>query len=205
MVGKIIKVKAGEYENLSEDNVARVTERLNAEVPISKKEACEMLNIKYNTTRLQKIIDQYLERLAYRTSRKAANRGKAPSLDEAQTIIREYLEGKSKTVIAEGLYRSVGIVQSVLDKFQVPKRQLSKDYFKPELIPDGAVRDRFAIGESVYSARYDCYATIRAEYTNKDGYYYRIFLEEEDNQMFAYQPAYEIASLQHIRDAGVKV
>ena len=31
------------------------------ESPITKKEACGILNIRYNTTRLKKIIDDYLE------------------------------------------------------------------------------------------------------------------------------------------------
>ena len=54
-------IKQKSHEKLSPENIARVIEHLNADSPITKKEACEMLNIRYNTTRLQRIIDDYLE------------------------------------------------------------------------------------------------------------------------------------------------
>ena len=38
--------------------------------PISKKVACDMLNIAYNTARLQRIIDDYQDKVEYRTLRK---------------------------------------------------------------------------------------------------------------------------------------
>ena len=47
----MIREKAG--ENLSRDNVAKVHALLSEENPITKKEACGILNIRYNTTRLK--------------------------------------------------------------------------------------------------------------------------------------------------------
>jgi len=55
------RVKAKEHENLSEANIKKVIELLEAEKPITKKEACEVLNISYNTTRLSKIIEEFKE------------------------------------------------------------------------------------------------------------------------------------------------
>jgi transposase len=206
MAGKIIKVKASDHEDLSEPTIKRVIEALAHIPPCTKKHACEMLNISYNTSRLAKIIEQYEEKVAYRTMRRAEKRGKSATPDEIQTVATEYLEGKGITEIAQMLFRSTAFIKSIIAQYGVPTRQSSKNYFTPELIPDRAVRERFAVGEGVYSARYDCYATIKSEELHKSGeYVYRIFLEEEDSQMFAYQPASELASLQHLRDLGIKL
>ena len=53
------RVKKKDYENLTATNIEKVISHLRADSPISKKEACAMLNIAYNTTRLQNIIDDY--------------------------------------------------------------------------------------------------------------------------------------------------
>ena len=47
-------VRKRAHENLSEVNIRRVISAL--EEGITKKSACEMLNISYNTTRLNRII-----------------------------------------------------------------------------------------------------------------------------------------------------
>ena len=50
-------IKTRKHENLTETNIQHVMELLNADSPITKKEACSILNISYNTTRLNKIIE----------------------------------------------------------------------------------------------------------------------------------------------------
>ena len=67
----IRNVKAKSHEKLDATNVQKVIDLLEQESPITKKEACEILNIRYNTTRLQKIIDEHLEMTAFREKRKA--------------------------------------------------------------------------------------------------------------------------------------
>ena len=47
------------HENLTKANIAKVIDLLEAEKPITKKEACSILNITYNTTRLGNIITEY--------------------------------------------------------------------------------------------------------------------------------------------------
>ena len=63
-----IRVKEG--EDLSENKVAEVIELLHRDKPITKKEACSMLNITYNVKRLKNIIDEHNETIEYRTKRK---------------------------------------------------------------------------------------------------------------------------------------
>jgi hypothetical protein len=58
------KIKVKEHENLSEANIKRVIELLEAEKPIPKKDAYAILNISPNPTRLAKIIENYKEEKA---------------------------------------------------------------------------------------------------------------------------------------------
>jgi hypothetical protein len=62
-------IKKRAYEKLDDNNIQRVIDALNSKEPITKKVACEMLNISYNTTRLSKIIASYHEEKAYRQRR----------------------------------------------------------------------------------------------------------------------------------------
>ena len=59
------------HENLSEANISKVISLLEGEKPITKKEACGILNIAYNTTRLNKIITEHKETMDVRARRKS--------------------------------------------------------------------------------------------------------------------------------------
>ena len=76
------RVKKKDYENLTSTNIEKVIAHLTADQPISKKEACGMLNIAYNTARLQRIIDDHEDKKLYRAKRKAQNKGRAASSAE---------------------------------------------------------------------------------------------------------------------------
>lgn len=174
--------------------------------PITKKLACELLNISYNTTRLTKLIDEFKARKERDAKMRASKRGKPRTDDEVMYTIQEYLNGVAVSVIAEELYRTAGFVNSILEDYSVPKRASSYDYFKPELIPEGAMRDRFAVDEIVYSARYDSTAKVDKESVSKDGeFIYRIWLLAEKWKQFSYQPASELASLEHLKKLGIKI
>ena len=56
---KTIRKKDG--ENLTNQNLEKVYKLLNQEKPITKVEACKLLNISYNTARLNKIISTYTD------------------------------------------------------------------------------------------------------------------------------------------------
>jgi hypothetical protein len=197
-----------ENELLTPANLERVISLLEPEEgkPASKKDCCQILGIAYNVTRLATLIEKYKADKERNASRRAALRGKPATLDETVFIIAEYLEGNPVDAISKSTFRSAGLVKSVLDSNSVPIRQPSQDYFKPELIPEGAMRNRFAIGEVVYSARYDSIARIDTEtLTEKYGYIYRIWLLSERWMQSANQEACELASLEHLRKLGVRV
>ena len=200
-----------EEELMTDANIAKVIRLLEpteeGAKPITKKDACQILGMAYNTTRLGTIIEQFKTKQKRTAERKAQLRGKPVTLDEVKFIISEYLEGEPIDSISKSTYRSAAIIKSVLERYSVPIRVAGHSYFDPQLIPDGAVRERFKIGEVVYSARYD--STARIEMEQKDsrhgGWIYRVWLLSDKWLQSAYQPAYELASLEHLREIGVKV
>lgn len=195
-----------EIERLDDASMEKVIAALEQEKPITKKAACEMLAIAYNTTRLTTLIEKYKESKARDTARRAALRGKPATQDELVFIISGYLEGETVDALSKSTYRGTGFVNGILEKYSVPVRSRAHDYFKPELIPDGAMRQRFVVGEKVYSARYDSLAVIEAEtFTEKYGYIYRVWLLSDKWLQYANQESYELASLQHLVDLGVKI
>jgi hypothetical protein len=195
-----------ENDLLTDANIERVIAGLAATPRMTKKDACAIIGIAYNTTRLDGLIEKYLDKKARDAERRAALRGKPATQDEIVYAIQEYLEGATIDSISKATYRGSSFVKSILEKYDVPIRNTSTDYFKPELIPDGAVRLRFAVGEVVYSARYDSTARIDTEQSDpRHGWIYRIWLLSDRWKQSAYSEACELASLQHLREIGVKI
>ena len=140
-----IKKKA--HEKLDDGNINRVMLALESNNPITKKEACEMLNISYNTTRLTKIINNYKDEQEYRKARKSKNRGRAATKDELKEIITYYLTGTPISHIAAQLYRSPAFVKGHIDRIGVPTRVAQGEEF---IVPDECVKEEFEIGEWVW-------------------------------------------------------
>ena len=195
-----------ENELLTPANLDRVIAGFEATPKMTKKDACAILGIAYNTTRLDNLIEKYLEKNARDAARRAALRGKPATSEEITYVIQEYLEGSTIDAISKSTFRGPTFIKAILEKYDVPVRQTSHSYFSPELIPDGAVRDRFTIGEVVYSARYDSIARVDTEQeTREHGWIYRIWLLADKWKQSAYQEANELASLEHLRKLGVRV
>jgi hypothetical protein len=198
--------RAKDSELLTDANIERVIAGFESTPKMTKKDACAILGIAYNTTRLDSLVEKYLEKKARDAQRRANLRGKPATQDEVVYVIQEYLEGATIDAISKATYRGSNFVKHILEKYDVPIRQTSHDYFKPELIPDGATRERFTVGEIVYSARYDSTARIDAEqHDARHGWIYRVWLLAEKWKQSAYQEAHELASLEHLRKAGVRV
>lgn len=205
------KKSESEQELMTDANIAKVIRLLNPTEegvkPWTKKEACAALGMAYNTTRLASIIENYQNKIELERRRRAEKRGTAVTDDEVSYAITEYLSGESVDGIAKSLYRSSSFVKKILEDNAVPIRAASHDYFKPVLIPEGAVRDRFKVGEIVYSARYDSTARIEAEIKedSRHGWVYRLWLLSDKWKQYCYQEACELASLEHLREKGIKV
>jgi hypothetical protein len=204
------KRPALEEELMTDANISKVIRLLEPQEegkkPITKKDACAILGMSYNTTRLGTIIEEYKQKQVRTAQRKSQLRGKPATQEEKVFIITEYLNGETVDAISKMTYRSSRFIKDILEGNSVPIRVPGSSYFSPELIPDGAIRDRFKIGEVVYSSRYDSTARIDAEQkSDKYGFVYRIWLLADKWQQNAYQEASELASLEHLREMGVRI
>ena len=215
------RVKAKEHENLSEANIKKVIELLEAEKPITKKEACEVLNISYNTTRLSKIIEEFKEGEAELQRRRAANRGKPATPYEIQTVIEGYLDGDSVTDIAKRIYRSVTFVKEVIDAVGVPQKVVGASYDQPGIITEQCAREEFEYGQVVWHARRHSMAIVleqKHNVTDKSNNYYQVYVIEPIEETSPYFPhyqeyggyydgayAYDLGSLDHLKKYGVDV
>lgn len=219
-------VKKKEHENLSDANIEKVISLLEAEKPIKKTEACEILNISYNTTRLGKIIEEYKEKIAQEKRMRAANRGKPPSDFETSTVVENYLAGDSVKEIADGLYRSTDFVKRIIDTVGVPRAEQGDTYANYSPLPEQCIRDSFREGEYVWSSKYGSIAEVMKHCgTAQDGSnLYRIYVHQQIDEekslvdgkrfahhvatgggYYAYQPAYELGSLEHLIKHGVNI
>lgn len=215
-----IKTRAG--EKLDEGNIEHVINLLEkGDKPITKKEACQLLNITYNTTRLGKIIESYKENKARYAKLRAKKRGKPATEMEIRNIIEDYMGGDPMSEIAKTNFRSPAFVKSVLERFNVPMRSSSANYFHPELLPDESLSEAFEPGEIVWSAKYNSTAEIIGHKSSDPkfqkwdnngvvqvhpthGNCYRIWVNGT-HARYAVQPWYELGKLSHLNELGVKI
>lgn len=193
-------------ENLTDTNIKKVLLLLEPEEgkPITKTLACQILCISYNVKRLDSILTRFKEQLEFRDRQMKANRGKPATPDEVSYIVRQYMRGDPVAQISKELFRGTQFVNAILELHDVPVKPRVQDYFRPELVPESASRKEFAIGERVYSARYDTLAIIKSETKMIAGdKVYSIYLSDDKWQMWAYQPASELASLDCITKLGI--
>jgi len=239
-----IRVKKKDYENLSASNIKKVISLLNpptlSPVPtgqptvsikaITKKEACDILNIAYNTTRLDKIIAEYYEQLEYVASRKRKNRGQAATNQEVSEAVAGYLRGEPIADIAKNLYRSPAFVKALIEKVGVPERVVGEDSAEVDYLPEQCIAESFNIGDIVWSAKYHSSAIIEDEISvdyqaerpgyldvnyerkyNSKCYAIYVLARSEDDSVYekrkpgfsAFSLAYDLGSLEHLKEYGV--
>jgi len=197
-------VKKRDYEKLDDSTVGRVVSLLEQEKPITKKVACQTLNISYNTGRLSRIIQEYKDKIEFTKKRFAANKGQPFSDLEVKEMVVDYLNGVSIAEIAKSLYRSIHMLKRKLSELSLPERTKSPTYHKPDMLPDEAVSETFEIGEIVWSSRYNAVAEIRQLWgINKFDNAYMIFVFGKHNQ-FAYQPWWELGKLEVVERLNIE-
>ena len=151
-------IKRKDHEKLSERNIQETIELMESGKPFTKKEACQKLNIAYNTTRLNNILADHQERIDFREKRKSQNRGKPATSYEITESIVMYLNQEPISTIASSLFRSSSFVRGILDRVGVPeiptKENRSKVYkHKYGFLPDVMVGTVFEYNEWAWSAR----------------------------------------------------
>jgi hypothetical protein len=193
-------VKRKEGEDLSADNVSKIISLLEGDKPITKKDACSMLKISYNTSRLNKIIEEFHELNEYRAKQRKILRYKKVEDVEIKEIVSDYLSGESLTIISETTFRSIGVIKRLLAQYNIPLRDASSSYFKPLLLEDGTWKEDYISGDLVYSSRYSRPCTIikLIQVHEVHGNCYQIQLHGTD-RFVACQPAYELADLTEVQ------
>lgn len=209
------RVKKKEHEKLTQENIRHVIELLSREKPITKKEACQILNITYNTTRLNSIIQDFEDKLNFRAKRKAQLKGKPASKDEIKSAIQSYLRGESVSEISQGMYRSAGFIRAILDRVGVPTRPVAIEERKGcAFLPDQCVAEEFTEGERVWSAFYHAPAIVGKQYEDPmyeekyAGKCYSIYVLEESESLnvggyHGASIAYDLGKLTHLEQHGV--
>ena len=203
--------------------------------PITKKEACDILNIAYNTARLSKIIESYDEQRDYTKKRKASLRGRPASAAEISEAVTDFLGGHTITDISKRLFRSVGFIRAILEKVGVPQRPANKEErLNPHYFPDECVSTEFAYGEIAWSSIYHSTVIVKErldlewlagkkgmvaiDYEAKYGcpcYSIYVIQKVDSEDTFfssvtsggfsAYAPAYELGKLEHLTEYGVNL
>jgi hypothetical protein len=223
-------VKARDHEKLDDTTIGQMLRAMSSDTPITKKQACEMLNISYNVTRLAKIIEEYYEKREYVKRRKSQLRGRPATNQEIGEIATGYLRGDSLQEISKYTYRSLAFVKSIIEKIGIPSRVLEEEEWVPEYLPENCVSSSFQIGEVAWSAKYHRPCIIEAELSvdyqaEKPGYSdvnyekkysskaYRVYIlteNDEDNEYSkrkpgfnAYSLAYDLGSLKHLEEYGI--
>ncbi len=216
-------IKSKKHEKLDETNIQRVIGHLESDTPITKKEACEMLNISYNTTRLSKIIEEYKETMDFRARRKELNRGKRATDMEIRQTVQRYLSGEPVSDIAKGLYRSATFVKGIVERIGIPtKRPKTEQGMNQKMgyLPEECVSDDFFVGEKVWCSRYDLPARIMKEgvYSRKtECKIYHVYVIEltnfespyfgfiKEGGFHAHYPSYDLGSLRHLEKYGAEI
>jgi len=207
------RIKKQEHERLDDATINRVIDLLNRKDPITKKAACEILNIRYNPKRLSTIIEQYEERIEYEKKARARNKGKPLTDRDYKYIILNYLKGDSMSGIADSIYRSASTIKKALQDKHIPLRDSSVDYWNPSIIPDEAIREEFHIGQLVWSARYNSVAEIiniredtillpQTKLVAETRTVYNIWVYGKHNE-YAYQPSWELGALPVLEEFNI--
>ena len=197
------RVKQREGEDFSDATLEKVISALNSDTPITKKAACDMLNIAYNTKRLGTIIENHIERKEYAKQRRKVMRTKAITDDEKVEIATDYLAGASLSEISDNIFRSIAVVKRVLHSLNLPLRDASNNYFNPVFLEETS--EEYKKDDLVYSARYNTPAYIVKELQDYGDYKaYQIYLLG-DNERYAVQASYDLGDLRKIQKLGVNI
>lgn len=220
---KRTSIKVKEHENLTNSNIEKVISLLECTNPITKKEACEVLNIAYNTTRLSSIIDGYKAKIAHQKKMRDMNRGKPISEDEIGNIVSMYIQGVPISEISDTLFRPIVAIKNVIERLGVPKKPSLEERAGIGVLPEQCIADSFSKGQLAWSAAYHSICEILEEvndpkyeekYSSKC---YKIYIYQPLEDMpdyassikkggfYAYSLAYNLGSLEHLSKYHVNI
>lgn len=172
----------------------------------TKKKACEILGIKYNTKRLGTLIEDY-ERSREASKRlRAKKRKEALSKEDLAGITLDYLRGDSFADLSDNYFRSVETIKYHLNKHGLMMRHIGTvDRLDPPELPEESMADSFGPGDFVWAAKYNCVAKVVREVKSPQCKAYLIRVISEGIVQFSAQPVYELGCLKHVEALGVNL
>lgn len=199
-------IKAKEGENLDDATISRVIGLLESEQPITKKAACEILNIAYNTTRLGTILEGYKDKQERRKKNFDKNKGQPVTESDIAYIVKSVLTGEAVSEISETLFRPVSQINKVIQELGLPKKVRGEQLAKCQLLPDECVISEASIGQIVWSARYHAAAEVIKPFGRSvdglsDVYSVYVFEPTENKRrggFYAYQRIEDLGKLDHL-------
>lgn len=217
-------VKKREHEKLTPGNIRYVAQRLEEDEKFTKKDACARLHIKYNTSRLNKIIEDQQKKDEVQARRKKEKAGKPATDQEIVAIIQDALDGDPIKDIADRQARSPSFISDILERMGVPKRVKGAAKFKDSLLPDECVSETFEEGEIAWSAIHHAPVVVMREEQGKyeekyESKAYKVWVNESirdqgDDLRYvhstsggytAFVLAYDLGSLAHLQKLGVRI
>lgn len=208
-------IKANAGERLTPDNIERVIAALNptdGSKPVTKTVACAMLNIKYNTSRLDKILTDYQTKKARTKQLRDARKGVPLTKSDIQNVIEEILLGYPISKIAESMYRSTSLIKRTVEEVGIPGYN-DDDEETFGLFPEQCIASEFDVpirdasgaiiidGEVAYYPKKDCLVIIDMLVSDKNPMnLYRVYDKD-----IGYHHVYsgDLASLKHLQEYGV--
>lgn len=130
----------------------------------TKKAACEFIGIAYNTKRLEKIIEEYSNKVEREKELRAKNKNKSFTKLEIDAIIKDYVSGSAISNISKSLFVSDYKIKKVLTENNVPLRSRGK---KKPAITEHVEQDldvKFKVGDKVFYAKQSSFAIVQKVY-----------------------------------------
>jgi hypothetical protein len=196
-MAKVIKVKQG--ERITPENIQKAIALL--EAGGTKKSACDTLGIRYNTTRLQTIIDEFSRREANEKRLRDKKKGTPVDKVEAISIIESYLEEGSVEAVSKMFFRPTYIINKVLDHYGARLFNTDSTPLKPALLPDLCVSDSFEVGEYVWVSGYNALGEVKWKARNPEDCYCVWVLGSRAR--FTNEMNYNLGSLKHLQELGL--
>jgi len=174
----------------------------------TKRAQCDALGINYNTSRLDKLLDEESERREHSARMRREMRKKAITPVERAGMIQEYLQGIPLSGISDSYYRSTATVKDVLETAGVLGLMCSTkvDPLNPVMVPDACFSEEFEVGQIVFVPAYKCVGVVKHSYgEGPEGCnQYRVYLSGS-RERNVYASSYDLGSLEHLKTLGVNV
>lgn len=196
-MAKVVKVKQG--ERITPENIQKAIALL--EAGGTKKAACDTLGIRYNTTRLQTIIDEFVRREANEKRLRDKKKGTPVDKAEAISIIESYFEEGSVEAVSKMFFRPTYIINKVLDHYGARLFNHDSTPLRPAAVPEECISDTFEIGEHIWVSGYNNIGIVKAIAKSPPNCYSVWILGKYAR--FSYEMNYDLGSLKHLEQLGV--